>query len=164
MDDATLLASTRDWLLPFLAGRSGFAEISDADWCQALMSAADMTGGPVGKAGAYRIDQLAPSRLDLPNGRRLAMRYEDGNAIASARAQEFFGLSVHPAILDGKFPVLVELLSPAMRPIQLTGDLPGFWKGSWQDVRREMRSRYPKHDWPENPASASPPDRSGRRQ
>jgi ATP-dependent helicase HrpB len=80
--------------------------------------------------------------------------------VLSARVQELFGLTRHPAIADGRVPLLVELLSPAHRPIQTTRDLPGFWAGSWADVRADMRGRYPKHVWPENPAEAEPTSRA----
>ena len=76
------------------------------------------------------------------------------------RVQELFGLATHPAIADGTIPLVLELLSPAHRPIQITRDLPGFWKGSWADVRSDMRGRYPRHVWPEDPATASPTARA----
>jgi ATP-dependent helicase HrpB len=73
--------------------------------------------------------------------------------------QDLFGVVVHPAVAGGRVPITLELLSPAGRPIQITADLPGFWSGSWREVRREMIGRYPKHSWPDNPAAASPPSR-----
>ena len=80
---------------------------------------------------------------------------EDG-AFLAVRVQELFGLARHPAILGGTVPLTLELLSPAHRPIQVTADLPGFWRGSWSDVRTEMRGRYPRHFWPEDPSTAAP--------
>jgi ATP-dependent helicase HrpB len=74
-----------------------------------------------------------------------------------------FGTTVHPAVADGRVPLVVHLLSPAGRPIQVTADLPGFWSGSWTEVRKEMAGRYPKHDWPVDPATATPPRRAERR-
>jgi ATP-dependent helicase HrpB len=81
----------------------------------------------------------------------------DMNPLLRVRVQDLYGVDVHPAIVNGKVPLVLELLSPADRPIQTTSDLPGFWKGSWRDVRKDMAGRYPKHSWPEDPATAKPP-------
>jgi ATP-dependent helicase HrpB len=112
-----------------------------------------------GRTGA-EADRLAPGHFLTPAGSKIAIRYGEAKAVLAVRVQELFGLTIHPAILDGEFPLTLELLSPAHRPIQLTTDLPGFWTGSWTDVRREMRGRYPKHFWPENPAAAAPTSRA----
>ncbi len=89
------------------------------------------------------------------SGSSVPIRYDGDDAVLSIRVQELFGLTKHPAIGDGKVPLTLELLSPAHRPIQTTRDLPAFWRGSWADVRADMRGRYPKHVWPEDPANAS---------
>ncbi len=79
------------------------------------------------------------------------------NPTLRVRVQDLYGVATHPAIVNGSVPLVLELLSPANRPIQVTSDLPGFWSGSWKEVRKDMVGRYPKHDWPENPATAKPP-------
>ena len=102
-----------------------------------------------------RLDEEAPTHFDAPSGSRVPIDYaaEEGPKLV-IRVQELFGLDRHPAIAGGKIPLLVELLSPAHRPVQMTRDLPGFWRGSYAAVRAEMRGRYPKHPWPEDPIAA----------
>jgi ATP-dependent helicase HrpB len=82
--------------------------------------------------------------------------YSGDDPMVRLKVQNLFGLKAHPSVMDGRAPLLLELLSPAGRPLQLTRDLPGFWQGAWADVRADMRGRYPKHDWPEDPANAEP--------
>ena len=107
-----------------------------------------------------RLDEEAPTHFTTASGERLAIDYaaENGPALA-ARVQALFGQASHPTIARGRAPLLVQLLSPARRPVQATRDLPGFWRGSYKAVRAEMRGRYPKHAWPEDPATAPPPPR-----
>jgi len=88
------------------------------------------------------------------------IRYDEDQPVLAIRVQELFGVTRHPAIADGRLPLTIELLSPAHRPIQITRDLPGFWSGSWADVRADLRGRYPKHVWPEDPAGAAPTARA----
>jgi ATP-dependent helicase HrpB len=153
MGEEALLAALEDWLLPFLPGEASLAALSDERLKDALLSLVPFE--------LHReIDRLAPARYTLPTGNTAALDYREGDVVLSARVQEFFGLKHHPAIAGGKVPLLIELLSPAHRPIQTTRDLPGFWAGSWADVRAEMRGRYPKHVWPENPAVAEPTSRA----
>jgi ATP-dependent helicase HrpB len=97
---------------------------------------------------------LAPTHFDAPSGSKAPIRYDGEQPVLAIRVQELFGLKQHPSIADGRVPLTLELLSPAHRPIQLTRDLPGFWQGSWRDVRSDMRGRYPKHAWPEDPTNA----------
>ena len=106
------------------------------------------------------IDRLAPTHFDAPSGSHVPIRYEPDGPVLAIRVQELFGLQNHPAITGGKTPLTLELLSPAHRPIQTTRDLPGFWAGSWADVRADMRGRYPKHEWPEDPARAAATNRA----
>jgi ATP-dependent helicase HrpB len=101
-----------------------------------------------------RIASLAPTHFDAPSGSRVPIRYDGEWPVLAVRVQELFGLDSHPSIAAGTVPLTLELLSPAHRPIQTTRDLPGFWRGTWADVRAEMRGRYPKHFWPEDPVSA----------
>ena len=100
---------------------------------------------------ANLVDREAPERLDLPGGRSAALRYEKDRVVLGARVQHLFGLLETPRILGGRVPVVVELLAPNMRPVQVTADLAGFWRSSYQLVRKDLRGRYPKHDWPERP-------------
>jgi len=97
---------------------------------------------------------LVPTRFELPSGSVHSLHYEAGRIILRARVQEFFGMKTHPKVVNGKIPLTLEFLSPAMRPIQTTQDITGFWQGSWAEVQRELRGRYPKHFWPDDPANA----------
>ena len=145
----TLLQSLSEWLEPFLAGAVGLADLRKSDFDNAL----DLS---IGHEAAALVAREAPLRKALPSGgtARIDYRREGGPGIA-VKPHEVFG-SAHPSILDGVYPLTVTLLSPAGRPIQVTRDLPGFWAGSWKEVRAELRARYPKHFWPEDPAREKP--------
>ncbi|KFB11395.1 ATP-dependent helicase HrpB [Nitratireductor basaltis] len=147
MDDETLLAMLEDWLGPFLKGDAELAKISSRQIEDGLRSLVPFDR-------QRRLDALAPTHFTAPTGSRVPIRYEAEDAVLAIRVQELFGLCEHPTIGEGT-PLTLELLSPAHRPIQKTRDLPGFWAGSWADVRSDMRGRYPKHVWPEDPASAA---------
>jgi ATP-dependent RNA helicase HrpB len=155
MDDETLAAAA-DWLLPFLDRPSGAGDIPPA-----LLGAALRHRIETGGASMAEADRLAPDAYRTPAGIERSIDYRGDKAFVSVRVQEMFGATDHPTVLDGRVPVVLELLSPAMRPIQVTTDLAGFWTGSWHDVRRDMRGRYPKHDWPQDPAAMAPS--AGRR-
>ena len=147
VSDEALLERLDDWLLPFLGGDASFAAIRPAALSAGLMSL-------VPHDLQRKVDTLAPTHFDAPSGSHLPLRYDGEWPVLSIRVQELFGLDRHPAIANGTVPLTLELLSPAHRPIQTTRDLPGFWRGSWADVRTEMRGRYPRHVWPENPLLA----------
>jgi ATP-dependent helicase HrpB len=147
VSDASLLSGLDQWFLPFIGGKSGFKAFSPADLDNGLKLL-------VAWENHALIDQLAPCHFKTPAGSSFSLRYEAENVILAVRVQELYGLDQHPTIMGGKVPLLIELLSPAHRPVQLTRDLPGFWRGSWPDVRRDMRGRYPRHNWPENPLEA----------
>ncbi len=154
LTDAALAAAAADWLAPFLAGRSALSDITAGDLQSALhaMLPYELTA---------RLESEAPTHFAAPTGSRLPIDYGAETApLLRVRVQELFGLKTHPAIAGGRVPLTLELLSPAHRPIQLTRDLPQFWAGSWRDVRAEMRGRYPKHPWPEDPAAAAPTTRA----
>jgi ATP-dependent helicase HrpB len=103
------------------------------------------------------LEALAPEQFALPSGRAAPIDYLDEKApLVSARVQEVYGLASHPAIARGAVPVTLSLTSPAQRQVALTQDLPGFWSGGYLDMAKDMRARYPKHDWPTDPASAKP--------
>lgn len=154
LSDAALAASAEAWLAPFLTGRTSLADITGADVGNALHALLpyELTA---------RLEAEAPTHFTAPTGSRLAIDYgAEGGPAVEVRVQELFGLTAHPAIAGGRVPLTLALLSPAHRPIQVTKDLPQFWRGSWRDVRSDMRGRYPKHPWPENPAEAPPTTRA----
>jgi ATP-dependent helicase HrpB len=154
LSDAALAATAREWLAPFLAGKTRLADIGADDLGQALDALVPWTS-------RRRLDTEAPTHFEAPTGNRHPIDYDGPGAPALAiRVQELFGLKEHPAIVGGKLPLTLSLLSPAQRPIQITRDLPGFWKGSWSSVKSEMKGRYPKHPWPDNPADALPTARA----
>ncbi|MDX6804518.1 ATP-dependent helicase HrpB [Terrihabitans rhizophilus] len=147
LSDGALAASVADWLAPQLVGKAALSEISAQDLDAAL-------GTLIPYELARRLDAEAPTHIDVPSGSRLAIDYSGEEPLLSVRVQELFGLDRHPAIAGGRIPVVLELLSPAQRPVQVTRDLPGFWRGSWTAVRSDMRGRYPRHPWPEDPRLA----------
>ena len=154
LSDEALMATAEDWLLPLLDGRSALKDVGSA----ALTDALDAL---IGWEGQRRLDREAPERWATPAGSRLAIDYAaEGGPRLEVRVQELFGLAQHPTLANGRVPLTLALLSPAHRPIQVTKDLPGFWKGSWKEVRTEMKGRYPKHVWPEDPAAAAPTTRA----
>ena len=150
VSDAALLPALDVWLGPYVPGAVGLADISRA----ALAAALDGLLAGTGRAGD--LDRLAPARLATPSGRSAEIDYSGERPTVSVRVQDLYGLAAHPAVAGGALPLVVQLLSPADRPIQVTTDLPGFWRGSWADVRSDLRGRYPKHAWPEDPATAPP--------
>ncbi|TPL91299.1 ATP-dependent helicase HrpB [Mesorhizobium sp. B2-3-12] len=148
MSDAALIEHLNDWLLPFLAGAAAFAAIDPGSISAGLTSL-------VPHDLQRKVETLAPTHFDVPSGSHVPIRYDGEWPVLAVRVQELFGLDLHPSIANGSVPLTLELLSPAHRPIQTTRDLPGFWRGSWADVRADMRGRYPKHVWPENPLLAA---------
>ncbi|MBY6240117.1 ATP-dependent helicase HrpB [Methylosinus sp. Sm6] len=154
VSDEGLAARAEDWLAPFVIGRASLAAITAEDLEAALSALApyELT---------RRLDREAPAFFETPAGSRHALDYAAANGpLLSVRVQELFGLSVHPTLAGGRAPLTLELLSPAHRPIQTTRDLPGFWAGSWAEVKREMKGRYPRHLWPDDPAKAAPTTRA----
>jgi ATP-dependent helicase HrpB len=150
LSDDALAAQREAWLVPALYDKSSLKELSAGDLSEALMTLLpwDLRA---------RLEREAPTHFEAPTGTQLAIDYEaeQGPTIA-VRLQELFGLNTHPSIAKGAIPLVLELLSPAHRPVQVTRDLPGFWRGSYAAVRSDLRGRYPRHPWPEDPASAVP--------
>ena len=142
-----LAATAGDWLTPFVIGKTSLRDIGAGD-----------LGAAVGALLPYelgrRLEAEAPTHMDVPSGSRLPIDYSGEEPVLAVRVQELFGLDLHPAIAGGRVPLVLELLSPAHRPVQVTRDLPGFWRGSWSAVRADMRGRYPRHPWPEDPRAA----------
>lgn len=154
LGDEALAAGLDAWLGPALEGLRSLKDLSPARLDAAVASRLDY-------GQSRRLDALAPARWTAPTGNSFAIDYAaPGGPRVEVRVQEVFGLSVHPAVAEGRAPLTLALTSPAHRPIQTTRDLPGFWQGSWREVRAEMRGRYPRHVWPEDPASAAPTSRA----
>lgn len=154
LSNESLQRNIENWLAPFLAGKTALSQISAGDVSDALHAM-------LTHELARRLEREAPDRFVAPTGSELAIDYgaEAGPTI-SVKVQELFGLSRHPAVAGGKIPLVLSLLSPAGRPIQVTRDLPAFWRGSWVEVKKEMRGRYPRHVWPDDPALAAPTRRA----
>jgi ATP-dependent helicase HrpB len=142
-DDKSLMASLDDWLGPHLHGLTRLADLAALDLGALLLGRLDW-------ALKTRLDRELPTHLPLPGG-QAAVDYTQPVPIAAARAQHFYGLAETPKLAGGRVPLRLALLSPAGRPIALTADIAGFWRGAWADARRDMRGRYPRHNWPENP-------------
>jgi ATP-dependent helicase HrpB len=148
--DAALLATLPTWLGPWVEGFSRLDHLRRLDLGAALHALLD-------HAQQRRLEELAPMHFTVPSGSRLAIDYLDGPMpTLSVRLQEVFGLKASPAVCAGRVPVLLKLLSPAGRPVQVTRDLASFWASGYHEVRRELKGRYPKHYWPEDPHTAEP--------
>jgi len=154
LSDAALAATAADWLAPALVGKTALGELASDDFAQALQGLLPWTL-------RRRLDAEAPTHFTAPSGSAVPIDYEaqEGPKLA-IRVQELFGLDRHPSIAAGRVALVVELLSPAHRPVQVTRDLPGFWRGSYAAVKAEMKGRYPRHPWPDNPLSAVPTRRA----
>ena len=150
LSDEALLASLDDWLPALLAGRSRLRDVDPGALSGTLETR-------LGWDGRKSVDRLAPSHFESPAASRHAIDYTaEAGPTVEVRAQALFGLSQHPAVGGGREPLVLALTSPAGRPIQTTRDLPGFWRSGWSDVAKEMRGRYPRHNWPDDPATAQP--------
>ncbi|KQO59937.1 ATP-dependent helicase [Methylobacterium sp. Leaf86] len=150
LSDEALGASVEDWLAPEIEGRVSLDSITADDLGRAL-------GALLPWEMRHRLDTEAPTHFEVPTGSRIPIDYDaEGGPVLAVRVQELFGLDRHPAIAGGRVPLVLHLLSPASRPIQITKDLPGFWRGSWAAVRAEMRGRYPRHPWPDDPLTEPP--------
>ncbi|QJR38268.1 ATP-dependent helicase HrpB [Gemmatimonas groenlandica] len=145
---AALSASLEDWAGPYLDGVRTWAQLASVDWHEALQS---LMPWPQRSA----LERLAPTHIDVPSGSRIALDYSDPMApVLAVKLQEVFGWSTTPMVMDGRVSLTLQLLSPAQRPVQVTRDLAGFWRSSYFEVRKELRGRYPRHPWPEDPLTA----------
>jgi ATP-dependent helicase HrpB len=155
LDEEQLLERAEEWLSPLLSGKRRLGDVSG------LTTALQ---GLLGYDAARRVDNLAPAEFASPAGSRHSIDYSaSGGPTVDVRAQALFGLANHPSVANGHVPLVLAITSPAGRPIQTTKNLPGFWAGSWREVIKDMRGRYPKHPWPDDPASATPTLKSKRR-
>jgi ATP-dependent helicase HrpB len=154
LSDAALAKSASEWLAPSLTDKTSISAISADELATALET---LLPWPLKR----RLDAEAPTHFEAPTGTQAPIDYEaEGGPKIAIRVQELFGLDRHPAIAGGRIPLVIELLSPAHRPVQTTRDLPGFWRGSYAAVRTEMRGRYPRHPWPDDPMAAMPTRRA----
>ncbi|MHB2166614.1 ATP-dependent helicase HrpB [Alsobacter sp. R-9] len=154
LSDAALAQTAASWLAPFLEGKTALPQIGADTLGDALHALLPWDL-------ARRLDAECPTHFEAPTGNRHAIDYEaEEGPVLAIRVQELFGLREHPSVAGGRLPLVLHLLSPAHRPIQITRDLPGFWRGSWAAVKTEMKGRYPRHPWPDDPASAAPTARA----
>lgn len=154
LTDRALAETAATWLAPFIVGLARLSEITADHLGQALDAQLPWNL-------KQKLETQAPTHFEAPTGNSFAIDYEsEGAPILAIRVQELFGLKTHPALAGGRLPLTLHLLSPAHRPVQITRDLPGFWAGSWRDVKTEMKGRYPKHVWPDDPANATPTARA----
>ena len=154
-DSDSLIKHADHWLGPVLDGCLGWSDISPTELAEALWTDLDW-------AQRQRLEQALPRQVLIPSGRQASLRYDADEVVLAVKLQEMFGCDDGPFVFDGRIPITLELLSPAGRPLQRTCDLKGFWQGSYRDVRRDMRGRYPKHPWPEDPQAATPTARTKR--
>jgi len=152
VSDAGMMIAREDWLWPLLETARSLETLSDVELEQAIRTLIPWDRQRI-------LDQIAPPRLTTPLGSAAIDYAAEGGPRVDIRVQELFGLKTHPTVGAGRVPLTLALLSPARRPVQMTKDLPGFWSGSWSAVRAEMRGRYPRHPWPEDPANADPTNR-----
>jgi ATP-dependent helicase HrpB len=154
--DDTLLSTLEDWLSPWLQGMTRLAQLKRLDLHAALLA-------QLSWAQQHRLDELAPAMLTVPSGSRVRLDYREETPVLAVRLQEMFGLSETPCVAGGRVPVLLHLLSPARRPMQITRDLAAFWQGAYHEVKKELKGRYPKHHWPDDPLQAPPTAGAKRR-
>lgn len=158
VSEAALMATLDTWLAPVLAGARGLRDIADRDMLHALMA-------QLSHAERQQVERVAPPSFTTPAGTTHAIDYAaEAGPTVTVRVQALFGLATHPTVGQPPVPLVLELTSPAHRPVQTTRDLPRFWAGSWADVRRDMRGRYPKHHWPDDPLEAPASLRTKARQ
>ncbi|WP_312984905.1 ATP-dependent helicase HrpB [Atlantibacter sp.] len=158
VSDSALLATLERWLLPQLSGVHSLRALQNVDLSAAL-------GNLLEWSQRQHLDSALPTHYTVPTGSRIAVRYHQENPpVLAVRMQEMFGEAATPVIAEGRVPLTLELLSPAQRPLQITRDLSAFWKGSYREVQKEMKGRYPKHAWPDDPASALPTRRTKKHQ
>jgi ATP-dependent helicase HrpB len=154
LSDDTLLATLEDWLAPYLAGKSRRAHLASLDLYDALLARLDWKA-------RQALDDLAPTHLTVPSGSRVPLDYQSGDVpVLAVRLQEMFGATDTPTLAGGKVQVLLHLLSPARRPVQVTRDLKSFWAGSYRAVKADLKGQYPKHYWPDDPLQAEPTARA----
>jgi ATP-dependent helicase HrpB len=157
LSDEALLRTLDDWLGPYIKGLTTLDRVTRLDLAQPLHSLLSWEQ-------SRQLDHLAPTHLTVPSGSNVRVEYETPDLpVLAIRLQEMFGCKDTPRLVDGKIPVMLHLLSPARRPVQITKDLPSFWKSTYDEVKKELRGRYPKHSWPDDPLTALPTAKAKRR-
>ncbi|MDH4162391.1 MAG: ATP-dependent helicase HrpB [Nitrospirota bacterium] len=157
LSDGQLRATPEQWLLPWLAGMRTVNDLRKIDLAAALRSL-------LSREQVRMLDELAPLQVTVPSGSRIALDYTSGDIpVLAVKLQEMFGLADTPVVARGRVKVLLHLLSPARRPVQITHDLKGFWNSAYLEVRKDLKGRYPKHPWPDDPWNAAPTKRTNRR-
>ena len=157
LSDETLLRTLDEWLAPYVDGITTLDRVQRLDLVQPLHALLTWEQ-------QRDLDRLAPTHLIVPSGSKIRIEYDTPDLpVLAVRLQEMFGCKETPRILDGKVPVMLHLLSPAKRPVQVTKDLASFWANAYQEVRKELRGRYPKHHWPDNPLAALPTAKTKKR-
>jgi ATP-dependent helicase HrpB len=152
--DAALVAALEDWLAPFVGGMTRLDHVARVDLAAALSCR-------LSREQQRALDRAAPTHVAVPSGSRIAVDYGDPAApVLAVRLQELFGLAETPRVGDGRVPLTLHLLSPARRPVQVTRDLASFWAGAYRQVRADLKGRYPKHHWPDDPLRAAPAART----
>jgi ATP-dependent helicase HrpB len=157
LGDAVLQDGLAEWLGPWLGQMTRLEEVRRLDLAEILPAG-------LGWERRQRLDRLAPESLEVPSGSRRRLDYATDPPVLAVKLQEMFGLADTPRVCGGRVPVMLHLLSPAQRPVQVTQDLAGFWARGYPEVRRELRGRYPKHPWPDDPWNAIPTARTKPRQ
>ncbi len=152
-----LLAALPDWLGPFLGSARSLADLGAIDPLHGLKTL-------LTREQARRLDEGAPTHITVPSGSRITVQYSaEGPPVLAVKLQELFGLAETPTVAWGRAPILLHLLSPAGRPIQVTSDLRNFWNTGYPEVKKELKGRYPRHPWPDDPWSAAPTRHAKRR-
>ena len=157
LSDEALLLTLDDWLGPYLSGLTTLDRVTRLDLAQPLHALLSWEQ-------SRQLERWAPTHLTVPSGSNVRVEYETPDLpILAVRLQEMFGCKDTPRLVDGKIPVMLHLLSPARRPVQITKDLSSFWKSAYLEVKKELRGRYPKHSWPDDPLTAPPTAKAKRR-
>jgi ATP-dependent helicase HrpB len=158
VSDEALLRELEGWLLPEMRGVHSLRALKNIDIARALQNLLDWSA-------RQRLDSALPTHYTVPTGSQISLRYDEDNPpVLAVRMQEMFGEAKTPVIAEGRVPLVLELLSPAQRPLQITRDLTAFWHGAYREVQKEMKGRYPKHVWPDSPAEALPTRRTRKYQ
>ena len=150
------MATLEDWLTPYLHNMTRLAQLKKLDLAALLLARLPWVK-------QKQLDELAPTHVTVPSGSRIRLDYSHETPVLAVRLQEMFGLTETPRIAGGRVAVLLHLLSPARRPVQITQDLAAFWQGSYHAVKKELKGRYPKHHWPDDPQAARPSAGTGRK-
>jgi ATP-dependent helicase HrpB len=149
VSDAELLQDMHTRLAPYLQGMSRLSHLTELPLAEVLMA-------PLDHRQRQALERLAPTHVKVPSGSDIRVDYTEGETpVLRVKLQELFGLADTPKLAGGKVPVMLHLLSPGQRPVQVTQDLAGFWKRTWPEVKKELKGRYPKHAWPDDPLTAS---------